>query len=793
MPLSFSRKFLLIGVGLLLCFPLSSISQAWQTITSSTSYSNRDEHGYVELFGKFYLIGGAYQGLPKVQEYDPATNTWTDKGNVPIGFHHIQPVAYDSLIWVMASWEGSYASENDVSHVWTYNPLTDTWTQGMMIPASRRRGSAGVVVQDDKFYILGGNSGGHGPQGDVKDWVDVFDPHANNGAGQWDTLSPMPIGRDHFQAVGDTGKIYAIGGRDSGTSGNFFANTRAQVDIYDIASDTWTTLPATANLPITRAGSCNLRMDHEIIVMLGVGENSTDEKVSALAFNTIAQTWRNLPDAPHSRSGTQAVPFGRDIYVASGINSLFGGASLNEQDKLFAPVPVVGPPELTGPDDVSAADGQSATFSVYASSITAVTYQWQRLTAQGWSNIPGADQTDLVLPAVSQADDSTYFRVEATNSLGTTISDSALLTIRCGDVYFGDVEPIVMEVEHYYRYQSGNIQDWSHSTTPNAEGSSLAALPNQGTNLNTGYQTNSPELEYDIDFVHTGTYYVWMRIYAPSFEDNSVHAGLDGVGLASADKITYDTYNQWGWTNKTMDGPVTTIPVNSTGTHTLNLWMREDGVIVDRILLTRDASYTPTGAGPPESDFCYNSIPFPVEWTYAEAIPETDKVSIQWGTSQEYNNAYFEVQRRLNRFEWITIDEVEAHTYSSEPQAYQAYDKAPEQGKNYYRIKQVDFDGKFAFSSIMEVTFEAAPVQLVTVAPNPVNGHNVTVSFDGHGKGAHISILDLQGKMVQQVFVTGNQAGTTEANVDVSSLAKGIYFFHVGNEGFAEVKKVVVN
>ena len=55
------------------------------------------------------------------------------------------------------------------------------------------------------------------------------------------------------------------------------------------------------------------------------------------------------------------------------------------------------------------------------------------------------------------------------------------------------------------------------------------------------------------------------------------------------------------WSNDSMDGPVTTLVIPTAGEHTINLWVREDGVIVDRFLLTLDAAFTPTGDGPAES------------------------------------------------------------------------------------------------------------------------------------------------------------------------------------------------
>jgi hypothetical protein len=124
--------------------------------------------------------------------------------------------------------------------------------------------------------------------------------------------------------------------------------------------------------------------------------------------------------------------------------------------------------------------------------------------------------------------------------------------------------------------------------------------PNNGGNVNTGYTTGSPQLDFPIQFTTTGTYNVWLRGSAATGDDDSCHVGLDGQGPASSDRIsTFGT--SLGWTRATMDGPVATIVVSTTGVHTLNLWMREDGLVIDRLLLTTNGGFTPSGAGPAES------------------------------------------------------------------------------------------------------------------------------------------------------------------------------------------------
>jgi glucose/arabinose dehydrogenase len=158
---------------------------------------------------------------------------------------------------------------------------------------------------------------------------------------------------------------------------------------------------------------------------------------------------------------------------------------------------------------------------------------------------------------------------------------------------------VVFEAERTDANVSQGGKSWSpYTALAGYSGTgALRALSNTGVNNNTGYVTNSPRLDYRINFVKTGVHYVWIRGQGATGADDSVHVGLNGQAVATADRITGfgTTYT---WTRSTMDGVVATINVTTTGVHTLNIWMREDGTVVDKVVLTTSSAYTPTGTGP---------------------------------------------------------------------------------------------------------------------------------------------------------------------------------------------------
>jgi hypothetical protein len=161
---------------------------------------------------------------------------------------------------------------------------------------------------------------------------------------------------------------------------------------------------------------------------------------------------------------------------------------------------------------------------------------------------------------------------------------------------------LVFEAERYDTKVSRYSRQWTLRTSPAgfAGTGAMVAEPNSGANIDSDFARRSPELRFLAHFTTPGTYYVWIRGYGASGSDNSLHVGLDGREVRSADRLEVKTYGAWVWSKSTLDG-VATLAVTSAGLHTINVWMREDGFRLDRLLLTTSATEVPSGTGPDES------------------------------------------------------------------------------------------------------------------------------------------------------------------------------------------------
>jgi hypothetical protein len=164
-----------------------------------------------------------------------------------------------------------------------------------------------------------------------------------------------------------------------------------------------------------------------------------------------------------------------------------------------------------------------------------------------------------------------------------------------------------------------------------------------GGSNDTDYSILSPRLDYEVYFSKTGTHYVWVRAWGAGGGDDSCHAGLDGAEIPTCDRMSGWNAN-YTWSNSTMDPEDSTFEVTSTGLHTVNIWMREDGLIVDKIVITTNPDFSPaaTDAGPAESyrgPILNAYDPKPAE---GEAYPDT-WANLSWtaGATAASHEVYF--------------------------------------------------------------------------------------------------------------------------------------------------------
>ena len=167
----------------------------------------------------------------------------------------------------------------------------------------------------------------------------------------------------------------------------------------------------------------------------------------------------------------------------------------------------------------------------------------------------------------------------------------------------------------------------------------------------------------------------------------------------------------------------------------------------------------------------------PVELTAFTATLRNAKVNLAWSTASEKNNKGFEVQRSQNGKNFATLQFVAGQGNTSNATNYAVVDAQPFGGTSYYRLKQVDQDGTFAYSPVAVITNGGAVASEVSLYPNPAQDV-VTVSLGQlPAAGARITVADMTGRVV-----LSDKLGTN-GELNVARLQAGTYIVTVETGG----------
>ncbi len=324
------NHFLKYLVCLLLFFtPFINYSQTttnvvdnWIDKDEDENYTARHECSFVQAGDAFILFGGR-ESAQTLELYDFKNNSWKKATNkAPKEFNHFQATFYKGFVWVIGSFKtNSFPKEIPEEAIWLYHPPSDQWIEGPQIPENRRRGGAGLVMYNDVFYLVGGNTIGH--DGGYVNWFDSYDPKNNT----WTVLENASQQRDHFHAAVIDHTLYAVGGRKSGGEGGVFAPLVGIVDTYNFKTGKWSTLKN--DLPTPRAAPGIMAFKNELYVMGGEGEKPGPAYKIVEAYNPKTDEWTDKAPMHYARHGSQAILSGEGIYIAAGSPKRGGGKQHN--------------------------------------------------------------------------------------------------------------------------------------------------------------------------------------------------------------------------------------------------------------------------------------------------------------------------------------------------------------------------------------------------------------------------------------------------------------------------------
>lgn len=300
----------------------------WETIVCTGAPHARHENGFAELDGKFFLFGG--RRIQPVDVFDPETSTWSHASPPPMEIHHFQPVIIGEELWLLGTMTGVFPRETPLDSVYIYQPKTDTWKNGPAIPEGRRRGGAASVLHSDGWiYIAGGIVDGH--HAGTQAWFDRLHPET----GEWQILPDAPRKRDHAPAIIAGDKLYYFGGRETGRHNGsdynqLFFDTIPEVDVFDFASGTWSTLAEP--IPVqTAAGGAGL-IDGKIHYVGGEA-GRPEAFTEMMILDPATGQWSMGAELNRARHGTNACVFDGRLWIAAGSGARGGEPELTSLER----------------------------------------------------------------------------------------------------------------------------------------------------------------------------------------------------------------------------------------------------------------------------------------------------------------------------------------------------------------------------------------------------------------------------------------------------------------------------
>lgn len=182
---------------------------------------------------------------------------------------------------------------------------------------------------------------------------------------------------------------------------------------------------------------------------------------------------------------------------------------------------------------------------------------------------------------------------------------------------------------------------------------------------------------------------------------------------------------------------------------------------------------------------------FPIELLTFEGEVIQSGIALNWETATETNNNYFEIEKSVDGMFWKGIGEVTGAGNSQAALSYQFVDRTPFNGKNFYRLKQVDFDGTFSYSPVISIELSAEDL-IPSVFPNPSQGRfQINLSYLDIAP-TKVQIFNTMGQLVASSIATPNSNGIL--NIDLSNQLKpGNYLLKLHpRKGYPVVTKILI-
>jgi len=255
-----------------------------------------------------------------------------------------------------------------------------------------------------------------------------------------------------------------------------------------------------------------------------------------------------------------------------------------------------------------------------------------------------------------------------------------------------------------------------------------------------------------------------MTVNALAFDGGNLYAGgsfTAAGGVGGADRIARWDGSTWHALGSGVNNPVNAVSTNGSDVYA-------------------GGGFTDAGGDPDADRIARWGEALPIELSLFYGRAQAAQVALFWQTNTEADNDYFSIEHSSNGRDFRPVGKVQGGGTTQEKQPYQFLHETPAKGQNYYRLKQVDYDGRHSYSHIVIVAIGRA---VWGVSPNPTTG---IVEITGDRTGTETVLLfEHTGRFIRQEDLAAN------GQSDLSDLPNGLYFMEIRSDHHAVVKRVV--
>ena len=273
-----------------------------------------------------------------------------------------------------------------------------------------------------------------------------------------------------------------------------------------------------------------------------------------------------------------------------------------------------------------------------------------------------------------------------------------------------------------------------------------------------------------------------VRIWNVARTQSEIQSNMNNVGLSPSTSglVAYYHFDQ-GTANGDNTGITTLIDATSNNLNgTLN-------------------NFALTGT---TSNFTLNDNPLPVELTTFTTKVNIKNIELNWETATEVNNYGFEIERseksKVKSEKWKKIGFVNGHGNSNSSKYYSYRDNEVTSGIYKYRLKQIDIDGQFEYSDVVEADL-GLPTEfnLAQNYPNPFNPstvieYNIPADVKSETSNVKLIVYDALGSKVVTLVNQFQDAGNYKVAFDASNFSNGVYYYTLSAGNFISTKKMIL-